>query len=70
MSAEAIGEAVVVMVVLVAATAADRMWRRTVTAAPDEASTGDLEELAGNLGGCVLWLAAAAAVAVALWVLR
>src|SRR5690606_30575565 len=59
MSAGAIGEVVVVVAVLVAATAADRMWRRTVTAAPDEASTGDLEELAGNLGGCALWLAAA-----------
>lgn len=68
MSTGAIGAGVVV--VLLAVAAVNRMWRRTVTVAPDEASTGDLEELVGNLGGCALWLAAAAAVAVALWVLR
>lgn len=62
-----LGIAVVVVALVVAA---DRLWRRVMRPGPlDERSTGDLEELVGNAGGCVSLLLAVVAAAVALWVL-
>lgn len=55
---------------LAAFVATDRLWRRAMRPGPlDERSTGDLEELVGNAGGCVSLLLAAVVAAVLMWVL-
>lgn len=60
----------VLLAVGAALVATDRLWRRAMRPGPlDERSTGDLEELVGNAGGCVSLLLATVVAAVLMWVL-
>lgn len=48
----------------------NRQWRRATTAAPlvDEGGDGALEEIVGNLGGCVTLVVALVVLGVVAWV--